>query len=185
MRSRWPTRSPRQACRTTARRVRWLRCAIQVVSAASLGRATIPSRAGLPAGIARAATEERVVGQRAQGRVDDTDPVDRPLGVDMHPQVLQAGVPRPALQHDERDDAPDDDVRQGRRQLLRHGGTAFGLLRPRARTSRTGDPWSAPGPAATSAGATGHPSPRRRRPADIRGRARAVGGSTRAAAAPA
>ncbi len=88
----------------------------------------MPSRTALPTAHPPAVAEERIVGQRPQRRVDDADPVDRALGVHVHPQVLQAGVPGPALEHDKRDHAADDDVRQRRGQLLGHRGAAVGLL---------------------------------------------------------
>ena len=47
-----------------------------------------------------AVAEERIVWQRPQRRIDDAHPVDCALGVDVHPQVLQAGVPCPPLEHD-------------------------------------------------------------------------------------
>jgi hypothetical protein len=46
----------------------------------------------------------------------------------MDPEILQAGVPGAAFQHDQGDHAPDDDVGECRRQLLGHRGTAVGLL---------------------------------------------------------
>ena len=96
---------------------RWLRWATQVVKAASLGR-------GDDAVIAQG----RIFGQRPQLRVDDADPVDRTLGVHVHPEVLQAGVPGAPLEHDQRHDASDDDVGQSGGQLLGHRGPAVGLL---------------------------------------------------------
>ena len=61
-------------------------------------------------------------------RIDDADPVDRALGVHVHPEVLQAGVPGATLEHEQRHDAPDDDVGQRGGQLLGHRGPAVGLL---------------------------------------------------------
>ena len=96
---------------------RWLRWATQVVSAASLGKATMPSIG-----------QGWIVGQRPQLRIDDADPVDRTLGVDVHPEVLQAGVPGATLEHEQRHDASDDDVGQRGGQLLGHRRPAVGLL---------------------------------------------------------
>ena len=101
------------------------------------GQATMPSRAS--AAPVRAVVEERVVGQRPQRRIDDADPVDRALGVDVHPQVLQAGVPGPALEHDQRHDPADDDVGQGGRQLLGDRRRGCRSPRRRSRTSPAGD----------------------------------------------
>ena len=65
-----------------------------------------------------AAAEVRILGQCAQRRVDDADPVDGALRVHVHPQVLQAGVPGPALQDQQRNHATDHDVGQRGGQLL-------------------------------------------------------------------
>jgi hypothetical protein len=49
----------------------------------------------------RAASEERVIRQRLQCRIDHARPVDRALRVDMDPQVLQPAVPRPSFEHNQ------------------------------------------------------------------------------------
>ena len=49
-------------------------------------------------------------GDVLHGRVDHAHPVDGAFGVDVHPQVLQPGIPRSPLQREQRNDAADDDL---------------------------------------------------------------------------
>lgn len=71
-----------------------------------------------------------VVGKHPQRGVDDSGPVDAVVAVHVDPQVVDSGIPRPPLGHDQGGDASDDRVHQrsghlkgggiGRMQILQH-----------------------------------------------------------------
>ncbi len=149
-----PVRGGCGARATSSTRLRW---AVRTIPS--------PARCSHPDG-----SGEGIVRQRPQRRIGDADPVDRALGVDVHPQVLQTRVPSPALEHEQREHPPEHDMGQvvAASCWAAAAGLSISAVADLEHLAQSVG-GRAPRPAATTVGGRHRPSPRRRRRAGTRG----------------